>query len=77
MKSADQFREYANECLEWAQTAETEAERSLLLQLTTTWTRAATIAKQLADDLDPPEQDAGAAVWVFRSPPQTKRKEPA
>ena len=58
MKTAEQFQDYANECLEWAEIAKTEAERAALLQMATTWRRAAVVAKQRADDS---EQDDTAA----------------
>jgi hypothetical protein len=61
MKTAEQFQDYANECLEWAEAAKTDAERTVLLQMAKTWAQAAIIAKQRADDLVAPQQDGSAA----------------
>jgi hypothetical protein len=41
MASAKEFREYANECLDWARTAKTDRERSIFLQMARTWTEVA------------------------------------
>jgi hypothetical protein len=45
MESAQQFREYAKECMEWAETAETEAERDTLLEMAKAWMAAALVAE--------------------------------
>jgi hypothetical protein len=41
MSSANEFREFARECMDWAKTARTEHERSIFLQMAETWLDAA------------------------------------
>jgi hypothetical protein len=41
MSEADQFRQYAEEALVWANQSNTEKEKRLLLELARTWTQAA------------------------------------
>lgn len=41
MSTADQYREYADECFGWARTAKTEREREIFLQMARTWLAAA------------------------------------
>jgi hypothetical protein len=42
VSSAKEFREYARECLDWANTARSERERSIFLQMAEIWIDAAT-----------------------------------
>ena len=42
MSKSEQFREYANEALDWALRSKTEKEREMLIYLAQTWTLAAT-----------------------------------
>jgi hypothetical protein len=41
MSSAKEFREFARECLDWAQTAKSEHERTTFMQMAQTWIEAA------------------------------------
>jgi hypothetical protein len=41
MTSAKEFREYADECKEWAKTAKTDHERDTFLQMAKSWLDAA------------------------------------
>jgi hypothetical protein len=41
MSSAKKFREFARECLEWARTARSKAERDTFTQMAQTWIEAA------------------------------------
>jgi hypothetical protein len=42
MSEADQFRQYAEEALDWANQSKTAKEKATLLELARTWMRAAT-----------------------------------
>jgi hypothetical protein len=44
MESAEQFREYAEECLGWAKTARSDQERETFLQMARTWMEVAMLA---------------------------------
>jgi hypothetical protein len=46
MASAQDFREYADKCLEWAAAAESDQERSLLRQMAHTWWRIAILTEE-------------------------------
>jgi hypothetical protein len=39
--SATEFRENADECMDWARTARSERERAIFLQMAETWLQAA------------------------------------
>jgi hypothetical protein len=41
MTTADEFREYAKECLQWADEAETDDQRQSFLDMARDWTLAA------------------------------------
>jgi hypothetical protein len=41
MTTADEFRQYAQECLEWAKKAETDDQRQSFLDMARDWTLAA------------------------------------
>ena len=41
MTTADEYRQYARECLQWAEQAETDDERLSLISMATDWTLAA------------------------------------
>jgi hypothetical protein len=41
MTTADEFRQYAQECLEWAKQAETDDQRQSFLDMARDWTLAA------------------------------------
>jgi len=38
--SAKEFREYADECFDWAKTAKSDKERNIFLQMAQTWLEA-------------------------------------
>jgi hypothetical protein len=44
MSKAEQFREYAEEALQWSRKTKTEAARQILLGLAFTWIQAALIS---------------------------------
>jgi hypothetical protein len=39
--AADEYREFAQEAMEWARTAQSENERAIFLEMVRTWTEAA------------------------------------
>jgi hypothetical protein len=39
--SSNDFRDFANECLDWAKTAKSDSERDIFLQMAQTWLEAA------------------------------------
>jgi hypothetical protein len=41
MRTVDEFRQYANECLQWADEAETDDQRQSFLDMARDWTLAA------------------------------------
>ena len=41
MTTADEYRQFAEECLRWAGTAKTEEEKKAFLDMAETWTKAA------------------------------------
>jgi hypothetical protein len=41
MATADEFREYAQECIQWAEEAETDEQRQSFLDMARDWTLAA------------------------------------
>jgi hypothetical protein len=41
MTTADEYRDYAKECLQWAEEAETDDERQSFLDMARDWTLAA------------------------------------
>ena len=41
--SATEFRENADECMDWARTARSERERAIFLQMAETWLQAAAL----------------------------------
>jgi hypothetical protein len=41
MSSAKEFREYADECMDWARTARSEKERAIFIEMAQTWLAAA------------------------------------
>jgi hypothetical protein len=43
MPSENEYREYAQECVQWAATAKTEKERQIFLEMANAWTRVALI----------------------------------
>ena len=44
MPSAKEYREYVDECIGWAKSAETDYERDIFLQMAKGWLEAALIA---------------------------------
>jgi hypothetical protein len=46
MTTAEEYRQYADECIAWAKQAKTDSERDILLQMAKTWMEAALIAKE-------------------------------
>jgi hypothetical protein len=45
MPTGNEYREYANECIEWAKTAKSLTERNTFLDMAEAWLRAATVAE--------------------------------
>jgi hypothetical protein len=45
MASAKEFREYADECFNWAETAKSNREREIFLQMVRAWMEAAVKAE--------------------------------
>jgi hypothetical protein len=41
VSAAEQYREFAQECMDWAKTAKTDRERDIFLQMAKTWFAAA------------------------------------
>jgi hypothetical protein len=54
VSSEKEYRAYADECLGWAKTAQTEKECEIFLQMAETWMRAALIAKGREPPFLPP-----------------------
>ena len=46
MSKADQFREYAEEALQWSSQSRTEEAKKMLIDLAVTWTQAALIERE-------------------------------
>jgi len=46
MTKSDQFREYADEALQWSRQSNTEEEKKALLDLAFTWTQAASLSEK-------------------------------
>jgi hypothetical protein len=46
MASGQDFRDYADECLEWAKTAESDRERKIFRQMATTWWNIARLTEE-------------------------------
>jgi hypothetical protein len=46
MSSAQEYRQFAEECVDWAKKAATDAERETFLKMAEDWLRAAAIAAQ-------------------------------
>jgi hypothetical protein len=45
MASAKEFRDYADECKQWAKSAKTNRERDIFLQMAKSWMDAALLAR--------------------------------
>ena len=41
--SVNEYRDYADECMDWAKTAKSDRERAIFLQMAQTWLDAATL----------------------------------
>jgi hypothetical protein len=54
VSSEKEYRAYADECLGWAKTAQTEREREIFLQMAEAWLRVAFIAKGREPPFLPP-----------------------
>ena len=46
MTKADEFREYAEEALQWSRHSTTKEEKKALLDLAVTWTQAASLSER-------------------------------
>jgi hypothetical protein len=44
--SSKKYREFADECLDWAKTARSDREKRIFLQMAETWLNAAAIAER-------------------------------
>jgi ribosomal protein L17 len=60
MSSAQEYRQFAEECVDWAKKATTDAERETFLKMAEDWLRAAAIAAQ---------RDAPASTFSDSIPP--------
>jgi hypothetical protein len=54
MSKAGQFREYADEAIQWSRETKTEEARNALIDLARTWTQAAAFSEGVM--VGPPEQ---------------------
>ena len=54
MTKAEQFREYAEEAMQWSRQSKTEDARKMLIDLAFTWTQTASLSEMKS--LCPPEQ---------------------
>ena len=54
MTKAEQFREYAEEAMQWARRSRTEDAKKVLIDLALTWTKAASLSERKS--VCPPEQ---------------------
>jgi hypothetical protein len=54
MSSAQEYRQFAEECVDWAKKAATDAERETFLKMAEDWLRAAGIAAQHDAPIQPP-----------------------
>jgi hypothetical protein len=65
MPSAKEYREYVDECIGWAKTAETDHERDIFLQMAKAWMEAALIANGASAGPtawpQPPSEEDGSA----------------
>lgn len=43
--STNNYREYADECMDWAKTAKSDNERMIFLQMAQTWLQAAALSE--------------------------------
>ena len=48
MTKSDQFREYAEEALQWSRQSKTEDAKKILVDLALTWTQAASLSERQA-----------------------------
>ena len=64
VSSSKQYREFADECLDWARTARSDRERRIFLQMAETWLQAA----DLADQRERRQAGTGDARTPHRSP---------
>jgi len=46
MTKSEQFREFAEEALQWSRQSKTEEEKKTLLDLAVTWTQAASLSER-------------------------------
>ena len=46
MSKADQFREYAEEAMQWSRQSKTEDARKMLIDLAFAWTQAASLSER-------------------------------
>jgi hypothetical protein len=47
MSKSDQFRQYAEEALQWARQSKTENEKQAVIELARTWTKAAVQSERI------------------------------
>lgn len=57
MSSAEEYRQYADECFAWAKQAETDSERDLYLKMAEDWLRAIALLNTSVTPLTPSESD--------------------
>ncbi|MGA7433074.1 MAG: hypothetical protein WBD33_03935 [Xanthobacteraceae bacterium] len=53
MPSAEEYRQYADECFAWAKQAKTDSERDIFLKMAEDWLRAATLSGKPAEPRTP------------------------
>jgi ribosomal protein L17 len=65
MPTAKEYREYVDECIGWAKSAETDDERDIFLQMAKSWMEAALIANGASPGptawTRPPSDEDGSA----------------
>ena len=49
MRRSDEYRDLAQECVDWARSAKSEHERKFFLQIAEAWRQAALVASQRED----------------------------
>ena len=50
--SSNEFRDFANECLDWAKTAKSDSERDIFLQMAQIWLEAAMRSERVPTKLE-------------------------
>jgi hypothetical protein len=56
------YRDYAEECIDWAKTARSDWERDTFLQMAKAWTKAEVVATEAAQSLPKPREHSDGVV---------------